>query len=531
MPRYIQMWADLDPKRNEDFSNWPMLRFNPGENDLNMNRYLSLSKDYRFREQNIAIVPSALTPWLKGGPSIHNAAPRDNATPEDNVVVPNGNIPPTTKGFTVLLCPASETDSTNASYPWSNAPSTLRTVPLSKHILGTIAKRFNISATVFQIIAETYTHMSTPDFEANETASNTCSALFHSGVSNYPGNIALVYTHSPKHESSCGIFLGCSEKDMDAVYDMLDRCGPTCTDPLLLPIVFAELQTSHLRELQEAFMDHAHNIFTEFEILLRSQKHSYRLDLIRKLDTVRADVITFEDDIAIANRHLKSLIDCSHYASDKRFRKRFEQISREYDDLLGACRPILQTAVISADTYQAGISRHLANTSMVLAFVAMIYLPISTVATIFAIPIIDFKADWRDIHGNPVHSSLNSSGAQPVVVSYYLTHYLGISFALLFLTLEGWHMFTRKQTFDWRLFWKYLLTTKFLIKLCIVVWRASNQPWEALRHLWRALRSLSKFLTIQRSGPSMERTLPRWVEMRTVPSNGGAGGSQNASSG
>ncbi|KAI0549692.1 hypothetical protein F4679DRAFT_545199 [Xylaria curta] len=163
----------------------------------------------------------------------------------------------------------------------------------------------------------------------------------------------------------------------------------------------------------------------------------------------------FEEDIATAHRHLKNLISCikprdpssttSHDHYDK-FRERFEQMSGEYDDLSGSCRVNIGKAILNAETHATVISKHAAEASVVLAFVAMIYLPMSAVASIFAMPILDFKADWKDMNGRPVPTETHSSGdAQPVVVSYYMAHYLGVSLALLLLTLEGWYISTREN--------------------------------------------------------------------------------------
>ncbi|KAK4126758.1 hypothetical protein N657DRAFT_640621 [Parathielavia appendiculata] len=43
-------------------------------------------------------------------------------------------------------------------------------------------------------------------------------------------------------------------------------------------------------------------------------------------------------------------------------------------------------------------TRNTAKASTVIAFVAMLYLPITTVATIFSMHVFDFENDWRDVH-------------------------------------------------------------------------------------------------------------------------------------
>lgn len=94
---------------------------------------------------------------------------------------------------------------------------------------------------------------------------------------------------------------------------------------------------------------------------------------------------------------------------------------------------------------EAKESRHQAKAATVLAFVAMVYLPSTTVATIFAMPIFDWKARWWNFYGAFVaqlstdeSSSTNQTSTDPgpkPVLSGYFWIYLAVSLFLTFLTV------------------------------------------------------------------------------------------------
>ncbi|KAI0490481.1 hypothetical protein F4859DRAFT_9605 [Xylaria cf. heliscus] len=392
-----------------------------------------------------------------------------------NQLIVNDPRPQPVAGFQVLLCRKPQLSITGGEYPWKKPPAQLRSIPLFKMTLKRVLNNFDIKGQFLKALEEQYTHMRTPDLSCQQKS--THSALFESSIENYPGNIALVYTRDPETKSSYGIFFGCSDDDIKAVEMMLQRSVKVYTDPLLLLAVFAELQTAHLRELGETLIDEAVIVDAEVKRLRNTQQRFQAPKLTKRVNDINADAKLFEEDIAAAHRHLKGLInqtDPKTYTGV--FRKRFEEMSYEYDDLSGACRVAIGTAILNAQAHATDISKHEATSTTILAFVAMIYLPISTVAAIFAMPIFDFKAYWIDIQGRPVPTSPSSSDAQPVIVSYYVAYYIGVSFALLLLTLEGWYISTRGERIDRKQWWKTLLTTRLIMKLYQVVQRVAHRP-------------------------------------------------------
>ncbi|KAI0101578.1 hypothetical protein GGR51DRAFT_332942, partial [Nemania sp. FL0031] len=347
-----------------------------------------------------------------------------------------------------------------------------------------------------------------------------------SNIKNYPGRIAIIYTYLPGVKSSCGIFFGCEKDDVETVYSMLKRSRLAYADPLLLPAAFAELQTSRVEELGDILIDEALTVNGYIGIHRSRQKYFQPPHLTERVSDMITDVKIFEEDVAGARRQLQGLINCtprsggSSRNKNYMLRKRLEQMSCQYDDISGACRVSSEMASLSAETHATTISKHIAIGSMVLAFIAILYLPISTIASIFSMPIFDFKADWKDIYGRPTPKVPDPTREHPFVVSYYLTYYLAISLTLLLLTLEGWHIFTRKDDFEWRQVWKFLLTTRFLVKLFLTPWGLMRQfietlkyYCEELRHGWGLLGNSWIGRMIKRGWKHLKRLRPKKSEL------------------
>ncbi|KAJ8127404.1 hypothetical protein O1611_g6232 [Lasiodiplodia mahajangana] len=284
----------------------------------------------------------------------------------------------TRTGFTVMLCP--KTRPPTGRYPWKDPPVAIRNIPLSETVFHSVGTKFNIHPKYFAPLRVGSTHMATPDPKMTRPSSH--SALFQSNITNYPGSIALAYTYFPSVKSSCGIFFGCEKDDVEA--------------------------TLHIQELGNNLI--GETLTVDGDIMARRSTHKYfqPSKLTERLSNIVTDVKIFEEDVAKANRQLKGLMNCVPRSGrgDTRnknymLRKQLEQMSCQYDDLSGTCRVCMETARLNAETHATSVSKHIAMGSMVLAFAAVLFMPIATIASIFSMPIFDYKADWKDIRGRP----------------------------------------------------------------------------------------------------------------------------------
>ncbi|KAK0615663.1 hypothetical protein B0T17DRAFT_510246 [Bombardia bombarda] len=141
-----------------------------------------------------------------------------------------------------------------------------------------------------------------------------------------------------------------------------------------------------------------------------------------------------------------------------RFMLRFEELGEESDEMIANRDASVKNVTFTRDLVlgemsleEASQSKHQAKVGAFIGPAALLYLPMTTVATVFAMPIFDFKANWWDLHFNPANSSdttLNSIGSDsgpmqgppPPIISGYFWIYLGISGFLTIATLSWWFL-------------------------------------------------------------------------------------------
>ncbi|RMJ13906.1 hypothetical protein CDV36_006436 [Fusarium kuroshium] len=101
----------------------------------------------------------------------------------------------------------------------------------------------------------------------------------------------------------------------------------------------------------------------------------------------------------------------------------------------------------------------------------MAYLPITALATIFALPVFDFKARWRDMYNQPANWSESSgddnpdtgspSSSSPPIMSIYFTYWISTSLVLTWLTIECWWVLS-SEVEEWR--WDRFLSLRQLAR-------------------------------------------------------------------
>ncbi|PMD48055.1 hypothetical protein L207DRAFT_559805 [Hyaloscypha variabilis F] len=149
------------------------------------------------------------------------------------------------------------------------------------------------------------------------------------------------------------------------------------------------------------------------------------------------------------------------------FTERFADIFDQFDILIAECRISVEDMSFSADMIRSELARpdskrsaqltrqdsertrldnersiQEAKRSTVIAFVAMLYLPMTAVATIFSMPVFQFTYDWRDWRFYQVNNSNTTTSPEPPVFSGYFWIYFGISISFTLITILGWWRFT-----------------------------------------------------------------------------------------
>ncbi|KAK4660136.1 hypothetical protein QC762_0015880 [Podospora pseudocomata] len=171
--------------------------------------------------------------------------------------------------------------------------------------------------------------------------------------------------------------------------------------------------------------------------------------LSRKLRNCRLKTKMAEEEVEEEQRLYQSWDDDDGDGGSSRLR--FEEIGIELDALMARCRIMFDDMTYSEELFMnellsddAERARDQAKMSTVIAFVAMLYLQITAVATIFAMPIFampifEFQNDWRDIYFKQAEPNASK---QPVLSSYFWV-YLIVSVTLPAFTVFGWWHYAR----------------------------------------------------------------------------------------
>jgi hypothetical protein len=168
--------------------------------------------------------------------------------------------------------------------------------------------------------------------------------------------------------------------------------------------------------------------------------------------------------------------------STKRFKDRFAEICNDLDSMIVRCRITVEEVTYARELFMDELARQEAEESKHqnilaaleearlreknreeeakktnrqarigtgLAFVAMLYLPATSLATIFAMPVLKFDNGWWDAQFRDVPSGGNSGGGDgpgrpSPVFSAYFWIYLLISAAFTMVTLLAWHVHTKE---------------------------------------------------------------------------------------
>ncbi|KAK0712057.1 hypothetical protein B0H67DRAFT_669833 [Lasiosphaeris hirsuta] len=283
-------------------------------------------------------------------------------------------------------------------------------------------------------------------------------------------NIAISSTHFRDSNFTVAIIYGCSDelKDgqpsvMDNIESLLARSPEVKGHPLLLPGLFAELQRDRTEDLVvcSAQSELEHLMF-ELKLTQKSEPSDWDVNhrlgeldwfMFRRLGGIRLKMMDIEEEARVNDWDVFK-------KNTKRFKVRFEELCNELDAFMVRCRRGFEEATFARELREVEVSRQEAGTASrqtrintAIAFVAMLYLPITLVATIFAMPVFDFKNHWTDARlryapsDGPNPNSSNSSQAQQTpeapVVSGYFWWYLIASVSLTVLTVSLWSWYTR----------------------------------------------------------------------------------------
>ncbi|KAK4234311.1 hypothetical protein C8A03DRAFT_37915 [Achaetomium macrosporum] len=349
-------------------------------------------------------------------------------------------------------------------------------LPLSKSRLKNITKVFRLHNEFLRAAWRKrchYTHVVTKHGDQSLELHTAIGASF-----DRPEHFALSCTYFPKSKLSLGVIFGCGYRQVRLVRTLLwqSRDSPeVASHPLLIFGIFAELQLYRMQEMIMVVPHSIDPIMNRFdagigmtwelnEEILRGVLRGKEAE--EEIGTTRAQL----KDLALrVDERIRDWEGClseetrALAETAKRFKRRFADIDMELESMMTECRVVIEQLQFASDMFEAQRARreglraaqetkastHQARLSAVIAFVAMLYLPITSVATIFATPVFNFQNYWWDQNFRPTDSASSSASSntsslpetpKPVLSGYFWI-YLVTSIVLTIVTLLGWQLY------------------------------------------------------------------------------------------
>ncbi|KAK0705852.1 hypothetical protein B0T21DRAFT_416538 [Apiosordaria backusii] len=306
----------------------------------------------------------------------------------------------------------------------------------------------------------------------------------------YRQSFAVTSTYFAKTKHSTAVIFGLSTSQMEFIQNTLEGSTEQFSHPFRIVQIFIELQQERLESTLQTLLDQA----SAFEIQLDPLNLQNRTTDLLNWNFVRtarrhlSDAVKLDEDMrcmkAVTEKAEIQLMDSLKFLAPEQDGgtsaagrsegsnqavalrtaqciNRIREIGLQYDMMIAACRRIASDLSIAIESFQTGFDmldkkeacrRTKLNT--ILAVIAAIYLPFTSVATILAMPVFKFENDWKDWRWNSVPTKgmgdleANSSNnpANPPVFSGYFYIFLAIGGGLLLLTGAWWKLYFEVQS-------------------------------------------------------------------------------------
>ncbi|KAK4229319.1 hypothetical protein QBC38DRAFT_359741, partial [Podospora fimiseda] len=282
-----------------------------------------------------------------------------------------------------------------------------------------------------------------------------------------PTSVVISSTYYTKSKTSLAVIYNCNSKQKQRIQDLLDNSPEASTHPLLLPGLFAELQRDRLERLVELSYRAGFRLLESLRLVARAYNDKSDDETISREvnDRLRKGIMNanfIQEEVCATRQQLERMIRFiptqslalklpDFFKCTMRYEVRFEEILMDIDNFMAHSRIICEDLRHATDfltrqeTARAGRQ---AKVSTVIAFVAMLYLPMTSVANIFAMPIFGFQNKWLDIYfklANTKSDSDNNTPGPPPVLSGYFWIYLAVSISLTGATVGFYVWYTGEQ--------------------------------------------------------------------------------------
>ncbi|KAI0439417.1 hypothetical protein F4803DRAFT_568561 [Xylaria telfairii] len=302
---------------------------------------------------------------------------------------------------------------------------------------------------------------------------------------------AFAATHFQSRRFTSAIMVGCTHQQVEYVKRLVSSFKDSHQHPLLILGLFAELELRRLEKLVGGQKFASKELKDKLDDTQREEDTANpSWNMIGDVLKMRDEFQGAEMEVDAAKRQLvtgcirqiqelqeeyeRNLADPKfrdHARAEKDlevtrlFSERFHDIVSRLEGIAAQCRLRVESISVWTDLIQSNLARKEANTSAqntkiatIIAFAALVYLPITGVATILAMPIFGWTNDWKNLKfqsvgandqpngTSPDSGPANSTGTGLPVVSGYIWVYIAISVLAAIPTLLPFIIFIYKPT-------------------------------------------------------------------------------------
>ncbi|KAK4200766.1 hypothetical protein QBC40DRAFT_279401 [Triangularia verruculosa] len=278
----------------------------------------------------------------------------------------------------------------------------------------------------------------------------------------YPHSVSMSAVYFPEFRLSLAVIYNCDKEQADLVTKLLETSPEVSSHSLLMAGIFVELQRHRI----VALMDDVIQKLDEVTTILGSELSIFGFEENQKLRNALVATKGCEEEARIGRSQLEKIIKhtVEHERADhkgasieyiqttRRFKNRLRQIDDQLEGIASQCRIKAEELRTTSDLYLAQLTRneareaaslalsatHQAEISKHIAVIAMIYLPITAVSTIFATPVFKFENRWGDVwwnfRGPPKEDDKAADDDIPVLSGYFWIYIiLGLGFTIVTL--------------------------------------------------------------------------------------------------
>ncbi|KAI8957389.1 hypothetical protein F5Y11DRAFT_339808 [Daldinia sp. FL1419] len=381
-------------------------------------------------------------------------------------------------GFSILFVPRAK-DVKLANGP---QPSAYTDIPLAGDSLGTwweVVRAFHLPGHFPKLVARKQTSV-TSISRTHQLSDPPGRIWMHTAVANPnfdENSFAMAGTHFEQKHLTLAVMFSCSDEQIDRIQGLVNTWKEAIGHPLLMLGIYAELQLDRLVAIVDKRYRKYEKLMRKVEAqAAKDSKERFSWKMIKKVRLTRETSKKVEEEVETTRLQLSKAYSSAleRFKDHKEdyvgieettnlFSERFVDIATRFDGLGARCRIIVEGISFTTDIIRSELSRQEAQTSTEnskfatgISLVAMVYLPLTTMATIFAMPIFQWSNDWRDWRYRPVDSgnasssgpgSSASNGAPPVV-SGYIWVYISISIGLTIATFLGFRFYMKIRNRD-----------------------------------------------------------------------------------